>query len=56
MFDLKSCPFCGASAQYKELSRRWAVECTRHCAATRIMADKEKAAEIWNRRWSDGRA
>lgn len=51
---LKPCPFCGAPAQYKELGGRWAVECTRHCAATRIMADKKKVSEAWNRRADNG--
>lgn len=50
MAELRPCPFCGAAAQFKELSGRWAVECTRKCAATRIVADKKNAAEIWNRR------
>lgn len=51
---LKPCPFCGAPAQYKELGGRWAVECTRHCVATRIMADKKKVSEAWNRRADNG--
>ena len=54
MDELKPCPFCGAPAQFRELSGRWAVECTRKCIATRIVVDKEKAAEIWNRRANHG--
>ena len=50
MDELRLCPFCGAPAQFKELSGRWMVECTRKCIATRIVVDREKAAEIWNRR------
>lgn len=47
---LKPCPFCGAPAQLKEISDRWAVECTKHCAGTRIFNDKQKPIEAWNRR------
>ena len=50
MAELKLCPCCGAPAQFKELNGRWTVECTGKCIATRIVGDKEKAAEIWNRR------
>ena len=47
---LEPCPFCGAQAQVVELTGRYAVECTRHCVATRIFKEKEKPIEIWNRR------
>lgn len=47
---LRECPFCGAPAQLKQLSGRWAVECTKHCAGTRIFNDKQKPIEAWNRR------
>lgn len=50
MKKLKPCPFCGAPAQIVELSSRFAVECTKHCAGTRIFKDKETPAEAWNRR------
>ena len=50
MSKLNPCPFCGAQAQLKEISGRWAVECTNHCAGTRIFNDKEKPIEVWNRR------
>lgn len=48
--NLKPCHFCGAPAQLKEISGRWAVECTKHCAGTRIFNDKDKPIEAWNRR------
>ena len=50
MQKLKPCPFCGAPAQIKELSGRYAVECTKTCVGTRIVVDKDKAIEVWNRR------
>ena len=50
---MEPCPFCGAPAQLKEISGRWAVECTKHCAGTRIFNDKDKPIEAWNRRESD---
>lgn len=52
--ELKPCPFCGAPAQIKELGGRYAVECTRHCAGTRIFATKDEPTEAWNRRVNDG--
>ena len=48
--EIKPCPFCGAPAQIVELSGRYAVECTKHCASTRIFKDKETPTEAWNRR------
>lgn len=48
--EIKPCPFCGAPAQVVELTGRYAVECTKHCAATRIFKEKEKPIEVWNRR------
>ena len=48
--ELKPCPFCGAPAQLKEPCGRYAVECTRHCAGTRISPTKDKPIEDWNRR------
>lgn len=53
MSGLKPCPFCGAPAQLKEISGRWAVECTKHCAGTRIFNDKRRPIEAWNRRVND---
>lgn len=53
MAEIKPCPFCDAQAQLRQISSRWAVECVRHCAATRLFADKQKPIEAWNRRWGD---
>lgn len=54
MNDLKPCPLCGGKARYVELTGRYAVECTRHCAATRIMGDKKKVAECGTGGQGDG--
>lgn len=51
---LKPCPFCGAPAQIKKLSGRYAAECTKKCVGTRIFVNKDKAIEVWNRRDSKG--
>lgn len=48
--DLKSCPFCGKDAQLKEISGRWAVECSNKCAATVIKKDRNAVIKIWNKR------
>lgn len=47
---IKPCPFCGAPAEIKQLSGRYAVECTKKCVGTRIFSDKSKPVEAWNRR------
>lgn len=51
--ELKPCPFCGAPGQLKQLSRRWAVECSRHCVGTRIFNNKQTPADVWNRRTNE---
>lgn len=54
MEELKSCPFCGAPAEIKQLSGRYAVSCVNKCAGSRIFSDKSKAVEAWNRRVNNG--
>lgn len=53
MDELKSCPFCGAPAELKEISGRWTAKCTKECAGTRIFKDKSKPIEAWNRRTAE---
>jgi Lar family restriction alleviation protein len=50
MDKLKPCPFCGGEAVLKQISDRWTVHCSQHCAGTRIFNDKQKAIDAWNRR------
>lgn len=55
---LKTCPFCGAEAEFiryeDEDGDEWQVSC-RHCFAATWNADsKELAAEAWNRRADNG--
>ena len=50
MDKLKPCPFCGGEAVLKQISDRWTVHCSQHCAGTRIFNDKQKPIDAWNRR------
>lgn len=48
---LKPCPFCGHTAQYTELSKKFVVECQSCTVSTSVPMHSEKmAAEAWNKR------
>lgn len=44
------CPFCGGEATVKEISGRYSVTCTKHCAGTRIFKSKRESIKAWNTR------
>ena len=58
MDKLKPCPFCGGEAEVREAKylglKGFVVTCLKCGIETRLMAGKNQAVWLWNRRADDG--